>query len=129
MLFGVDINSKLFLDILKIDKESIPRFRNCFLSERDGELTIVIHTRTGGGNREYYDEPNVENNEGPWNSDLRKNPNYLYDEDDAFDSTYADFYFSIPSEVKEKLQEIHKESPALTPSEQWKILFEALEKR
>lgn len=79
----------------------IPRFRDAYFDAEEDRL--VIFTRTGGGNRDYYDEPNGYDNEdyeGPFNSDLRALPNFISDEDDDFDSTYASFYFSVPEAYK-----------------------------
>lgn len=119
MLFGVNNAAPLLLHILDINIEDIPRFRDCFISHG----RIVVHTRTGGGNREYYDEKNDENIDGPWNSHLRENKNYIYDEDDDGDCTYANFYFSYPKDYEEDLKAIENEIESHIPSEKWKELF------
>lgn len=132
MLFGVNINAGLLLKILGIEFNSIPRFRDCFI--KDGK--IVIHTRTGGGNRDYYDnkETHMQNcdceegdecSDRAYNDDLRENTNYLYDEDDDFDCTYANFYFKFPEEYREDLEK-SLNGEEFTPSEKWKLLFESL---
>lgn len=110
MLFGKDINSDMLLKVLGINMNDIPRYRDCFLSG-DGE--ICIHTRTGGGNREYYDTENKK---------LASHPNYLYDSDDEFDCTYANFFYSFPSEYEKDLKALELENEAYTPSEKWKLL-------
>jgi hypothetical protein len=80
----------------------IPRFRDAYFDADKNRL--VIFTRTGGGNREYYDSRDRESSEGgrqgPFNDDLRALPAFLYDEDDEFDCTYASFYFSVPEAYK-----------------------------
>lgn len=81
MLFGKNPNTKEILAALGLEECQVERFRDCFIE--DGK--IVIFTRTGGGNREDYP-----------NEALVNHPNYLYDEDDGFDSTYAYYYFSLP---------------------------------
>ena len=121
-LFGINQAAPILLKIIGINREDIPRFRDCFIS--DG--CIVIHTRTGGGNRDYYDCPNEENTEGPWNSNLTSNPYYLCDEDDEFDWTYANFYFKYPEEYAEDLKAIEKQIEDYTPSEKWQSLFKEL---
>lgn len=69
----------------------------------------LFHTRTGGGNREYHEEENEE---------LTKIPGYLYGEDDDFDSTYANFYYSYPEEFKTELEILEKDRESTqTPSE------------
>ena len=70
-----------------LKKEQIERFRGAGIQE--GE--IIIHTRTGGGNREAYP-----------NKILTQNKYYLRDADDDFDSTYADYFFKIPAPKKTK---------------------------
>jgi hypothetical protein len=119
-MFGVNPISTILLKILGIEKESIPRFRDCFIS--DGH--IVIYTRTGGGNRDYYDEPNSDNQDGPYNSTLRENKNYVYDEDDDFDPTYANFYFKFPEEYRKDLESFSNKVEDYTPSEKWQMLFD-----
>ena len=90
-------------DVLKaigLSKEDIPRFRGAGV---DGDK-ICIHTRTGGGNRESYEEENTL---------LTKNKYYLYDEDDDFDCTYANFWFKIPEEHKAIKETEDKEGKAI----------------
>jgi hypothetical protein len=120
-LFGTNPYAKALLIIL--GNPDVPRFRDCYLNE-EGE--IVIYTRTGGGNREYYDEPNADNEEGPWNSTLWNIPGYLRDEDDDFDSTYAYFYFTPPKEFGDILEEIKKKQGSRNPSEAFDTLIKAL---
>lgn len=117
MVNGVNGIALVLLEIINMNYDDIPRFRDCFLKEHGKNLYVVIHTRTGGGNREEYERENEE---------LRKNPNFNFDEDNSFDSTYADFYYNIPSNFKDGLKIIHKEYPSLPPEEKWKILFEKL---
>jgi hypothetical protein len=106
-LFGFNGAASVLLRILKIELESVPRFRDCFYDTERG--LIVIHTRTGGGNREDYIE---ENNK------LTLHDCYNYDEDDDFDSTYANFYFSIPAGF-ERLKEVYDGYATVTPAEKW----------
>lgn len=133
MLFGENPLSSAFLKILGLTKEKIPRYRDCFWT---GQY-IAVYTRTGGGNRAYYeslescrenypeyfdggkDEPR-----GPWNSDLRNHPEYVKDEDDDNDTTYATFYFNLPA----KFEGILPAVPSLTPAEKFKILMEKMDK-
>lgn len=131
MLFGKNPAYLILLKCLGYSESDIPRFRDCFVNDNK----IIIHTRTGGGNRDYYDSPEAfERNKydpedirsGPWNSDLRKHPNYLNDEDDDFDCTYANFYFSFPDEHKAELEALSNQLEDFTPSEKWKIAFNGL---
>jgi len=115
MLFGVNKAAPVLIRILGIDPAEIPRFRDCYI---DGKC-IVIHTRTGGGNREGYEEGN---------NYLQKNKYYLHDSDDDFDSTYADFYFKFPEEYEKELVALSKNNPDIKPSEKWQILLKELKK-
>lgn len=134
VLFGQHAHSGELLRLLGITEADIPRFRSCYW---DGEH-IVIHTRTGGGNRPYYEcearcraeypeyfGDGKEEPSGPWNEDLRKLHGFLYDRDDDFDCTYADFVYEPPTEAIEVLKALPAE---MTPSEQWQKLFAELRK-
>lgn len=137
MLFGINEMAPALLAALSITHDQVPRFRDCYL---DGEKKrIVIHTRTGGGNRDYYESlescrdhyPEYFRGEGddptgPWNCDLRKHPQFIYDEDDDFDSTYADFYFSFPPDYADDLTALCEKVETHRPSEKWQALFAAL---
>lgn len=86
-LFGRNLFTPVLLKIIKVDLDQIPRFRDACVSE-DMEH-IVILTRTGGGNREEYQDQNEA---------LAANPLFVSDRDDDFDSTYAKFKFRVPTE-------------------------------
>lgn len=100
-LFGVNPLAAVVVEAVGASN-LIPRFRDAYFDAEENRL--VIFTRTGGGNRDYYDsrdgEGAEEGYEGPFNDDLRDLPNFLYDEDDDFDCTYASFYFSVPEAYK-----------------------------
>ena len=130
-LFGEHAHATELLRLLGTTDSEIPRYRSCYWN---GEY-IVIHTRTGGGNRdayenearcranypEYFEGDNPRT--GPYNDDLRKLPGYQYDQDDDFDSTYADFFYKPPEAALEALKSIPADTP---PAEQWQQLFAAL---
>lgn len=138
MVHGMNPLVPLLLALIGTDQYSIPRFRDCYMNE-DGE--IVVHTRTGGGNRSYYESEEscrrehpeyFENDDsfpkGPWNEDLRKLPGYLRDEDSDYDSTYANFYFKpegIAGEILKGWQELIGTD---SPETKWKNLFTAMER-
>lgn len=134
MMFGVNSAAPALLATLGLTVDDVPRFRDCFIQ---GE-SIVVHTRTGGGNREFYDSeescranyPDYFDGEndpsGPWNDTLVSNEFYLRDEDDDFDCTYANFYFRFPGEYASDLKALAAHSETHTPSEKWQALFEAM---
>lgn len=117
-LFGFNKLAPALLECLNLDPRDIPRFRDCFIQDD----TIVVHTRTGGGNREEYQKENAK---------LAKHPDYLYDSDDEFDCTYANFFFRFPKEFKDELERIAEKMKSLgvkhyLPSEKWKILLNSI---
>lgn len=141
MLHGVNPLSGVYLAMLGFTVKDVPRFRDVYLFEqREGGHGIAIHTRTGGGNRDYYEhEERCRDNypeyfdgsdaepTGPWNADLRKSPHFLYDEDDDFDSTYATFYYACPPAFQEQLNEMAAlGGQTEVPAEQWQRLFRKL---
>ena len=81
LLHGRNALSELLLSYLRLTPAMIPRFRDCYI---DGER-IIVFTRTGGGNRNFYEnerrcrasyphyfEPeSPDPPSGPWNDDLR----------------------------------------------------------
>ena len=132
-LFGVNPMAPLILLALNTTHNSIPRFRDAYLNEA-GEM--VIYTRTGGGNRDYYDSAesyrashpadDPDNNyTGPFNEDLRKLEGFLGDEDDSFDSTYASFRYSVPPAFKPIIDAV-KAGPATSPQARWQALLKDL---
>lgn len=134
-IFGQNQLAPVLLQALGLTASDVPRFRDCYLSEG----SIVIYTRTGGGNRDYYESeescrecyPEYFQNKdeapaGPWNEDLRSNKYYLSDEDDDFDSTYAYFRFSYPPEYEEDLKAIAADGKDFSPSEKWQLLFDSM---
>lgn len=130
MMFGVSPLAGLVLQALDLTPDAIPRFRDAYFNAEENRL--VIYTRTGGGNREYYGGRGGYDNEdyeGPFNEDLELHSNYLYDEDDDFDCTYAYFYFSIPESFAPIFQTF-KELGAgkdLNPTEKFAKMIEDLQ--
>jgi hypothetical protein len=92
MVCGMNPAAGRLLAALNLDHNIIPRFRDVWVNDEFTEVTV--HTRTGGGNREAYEEENAA---------LQAHPLYLRDADDDFDRTFADFTFRLPDEEKAKL--------------------------
>lgn len=105
MLFGTNPLTPFILAALNLDMSEIPRFRDV---ELEGSDKLLILTRTGGGNRDYYDSPQSridseagltdEDLVGPYNQDLRGHSCFLYEHDMEDDATYAEFTFKVPEE-------------------------------
>ncbi len=133
MLFGVNKGAPLLLAVLGTTIDKIPRFRDAYLTD-DGK--IAIYTRTGGGNRDgyenkarrgqMYDDVGPDSYEGPWNDDLRALPGFVSDEDDGYDSTYATFYFEIPELTKKSLVLLGVAPPELVPGKNADALIQKL---
>jgi hypothetical protein len=101
-LFKTNDLCPIFLQVIGLEFDKIPRFRDIRLVKNKDELVMEVFTRTGGGNREHYLEGNKY---------LQDKSNYLYDLDDDYDSTYAYFYFSILKEFKESIEKLYESSP------------------
>lgn len=92
---GASPAAPLCLQLLKLDTSQIPRLRDAWFNA-DGK-TYTILTRTGGGNREGYAEENAK---------LAAHPNYVYDHNDDFDSTFAHFVFKLPEKFEEPVKRL-----------------------
>ncbi len=133
MLFGTN---KLSVPLMQLLQEAgpldPPRYRDCWLEKE----RIVIYTRTGGGNRLYYESeeacranypdyfekdgvPADEPPRGPWNDHMRAHPLYVRDQDDSFDTTYAKWYFRFPDQHKEVLEKLAELVTTKQPEERF----------
>lgn len=118
MLFGENELADDLLKMLNLTKEDCGRYRDCYLDEK-GEK-IIVYTRNGGGNREYYEEVFDK---------LSSHTNYLCDYDDEFDCTYASIEFSVPDKFIELTKEfVKKGADTTTGSEKFKKLLDVLDK-
>ena len=81
IIHGENPFSTILLGILGLTRENVPRYRDCWWTGNQ----IAVHTRTGGGNRDYYEnlescrdnypeyfKGTEEDPHGPWNDDLRQ---------------------------------------------------------
>lgn len=80
-------DNETILAALGLKKDEVPRFRGAMIE--DGK--VLIHTRSGGGNRDWLAEKNAL---------LAANEYYIEDADDEFDCTYANFWFRIPDSLQ-----------------------------
>ena len=90
---GVHPTAGNVLEFLGLDVEDCGRFRDAFIT-RDGWL--AIYTRCGAGNRKDYQDMYER---------LRSHPNYAYDEDDDFDTTYSTIFFTVPDANRDEVYE------------------------
>jgi hypothetical protein len=95
MLHGMNPLADLYLAMLGLTKDLVPRFRDVYLQKREDGYAIVVHTRMGGGNRGHWTFTHPDEEPGPdctcpgcqAQHVLGKHPLHLYDEDDDFDYT------------------------------------------
>jgi hypothetical protein len=100
MVNGVTDATFFILPMLGKHPDEYPRFRNCFLYDEqhpEYDNHIHVYTRTGGGNREGYEAENEM---------MLLMPTFVTDYDDDFDSTFASWIFSVPSEWKDDFEKI-----------------------
>lgn len=116
LMFGTEPLSRILLAMLGLTPGAVPRFRDCYLSDHPVHgPCIVVYTRTGGGNREEYEDDNQR---------LTEVAGYLGDKDDTFDNTYAKFAYRLPDEVRQ-LYDTY--GPAMEPDEKFKAAIAALQ--
>lgn len=111
-IFGMNHMSDLVLATLGLDRASFGRFRDVHV----GNGEIAVYTRCGGGNRESYQS---------MFDRMVEHPNYLRNQDDDFDCTYATVFFSFPAGFAEELAKFDKGEP-FDPDHKWQRAFEAL---
>ena len=114
MLFGRNPSADILLAMLGITQADVPRFRDCFLDDKNH---IVIHTRTGGGNRDDYETEN---------DALTEVPGYISNSDDDFDCTYADFLYAIPEKFSVACELLRDMGAQRDPGAAWQDLFAKL---
>lgn len=114
-IFGVNPFASVLLEIVGTTPSQVPRFRDCFLNADGTE--IIIHTRTGGGNRPDY----VEENEY-----LRSLAGFKRDEDARNDNTYANFHYAVPEALREKIVVIRDLGGTGDPEKRWHEMLEKL---
>lgn len=121
LVHGTNPWAGVLLEALGLTPQKVPRFRDCYWNGK----YICLYTRTGGGNREFYEAPNPDNPDGPWNENLRAVDGYAFDEDDALDSTYATFYYRPSPTLRDALLVV----PAAdaTPEQKWRGVLAKLE--
>ena len=92
MLFGQNPASGFLLASLNKTSDEFGRFRDAYYEKTDDGGKIIVYTRCGGGNREYYQEVFDE---------METHPLFIKEYDDDFDCTYAYFEFNAPELVNE----------------------------
>lgn len=138
LLFGQNPQASLLLSMLGIDnKRKNIRIRDCYL-DGDGEH-ILLYTRNGGGNRQHYgdaqndgSEPQPEGQECSCYGccikyDLSNHPNYIKDQDEEADITYACVWFRVPEDFLDITRNMADGKDPETIGEKFKEAFKKLE--
>jgi isocitrate dehydrogenase kinase/phosphatase len=111
LVHGENEFAAVLLAVLGLTRNDVPRYRDCWWNGTH----ICLHTRTGGGNRPDYEHEHTA---------LTTIDGYAYDEDDAFDSTYATFYF-VPSHTATHILLTLMATDA-TPAQRWQAVLKRL---
>lgn len=99
-LFGENEDAMAILGFAGLTREMFPRYRDVFLDDKG--LTVLVYTRIGGANREYFkDEINK----------LKLHKQYVCNYDDHHDETYAYFKFNVLPEYVDTAKKVFKEDP------------------
>ena len=128
MIFGTSPVGPVLLAMLKLTPGDVGRYRDAGVYEGK----IAVYTRNGGGNRACWSDYVDREADGNCRctgcfmaENVQKHPNYLYDQDDEFDSTYATIYYSFPEKWKELLEQLDSGEP-FEPDKRWLGALEAL---
>jgi hypothetical protein len=112
---------------------NLGRFRDAWVEPgRNGKPVIVIYTRNGGGHRECDDDAPQFGCSACAMRAIVHHPQYLRDEDDGFDNTYARIWFRLPNWMDEAAREMLAEQMmlpvAVDTDERWQRGIEAVGK-
>lgn len=121
VVFGENATGPLLVTLLQnVQPFEVGRYRDAWV-EADGDaLSIRVHTRNGGGNREDYDDEIESMRDHPW---------FVRDADDNYDYTYADFWFrpdlgSLEPDTARALVDLAQ--PPVDMGARWRAVIDAL---
>lgn len=128
MVFGESQDAGELLSLLGLNDSDFYRYRDCYLTE---DNQIAVYTRGGGGNRECWSDDCKDyiHNDGcviTIQENNQLHPLYLSDKDDAFDCTYATFFFRVPENADREL--LAKINPEISRNDLWIEMLDALKK-
>jgi len=142
MLFGTNDIAPILLGALDLQHPElnpdgaypIGRFRD--ISTNANGTEIILYTRNGGGNRHHWEYSYDEYEEGDTcpcpgcaiTHVLPKHPNYLRDQDDDYDCTYAEIVFGVPDEYKEIIIALSTGEDLQSIGEKFQALIEAMKR-
>lgn len=99
-LFGENEDAVAILGFAGLTRKMFPRYRDVFLDDKG--LTVLVYTRIGGANREYFKDE-IET--------LKQHKQYVCNYDDHHDETYAYFKFNVLPEYVDTAKKVFKEDP------------------
>ena len=108
-LFGENENAIPLLGMLSLTRKSFGRYRDVYLNKEGTKITVI--SRIGGNNVAEYKDVYT---------NLRKHPNWITDYDDAFDSTYAYFEFTVPDKYAQTCKMIAPKEDRLSVGDMFK---------
>ncbi len=126
LLFGANPYCALYLAMLGLEEREIPRFRDCSARLIDGKPHIVLLTRTGGPYRESDLTIPVEEAYSTFHHLLTLLPGYVGTKDQDVDWTYAEFYFSVPDEHLDAVNQLLQIGGTDQGEDKWQNLFTSL---
>lgn len=118
LLFGVNRDADELLKMLGLTQDDFGRFRDAYLNESGAN--IIVYTRCGGGNRDYYEDVF---------SKMEKHPEYVTDYDDDYDCTYAYFVFNVPEKFKKQAELMSDKNKPKSVHEKFQDVIEDIDKK
>lgn len=120
------------LHVSGLSDKNVGRLRDAYFAMEDDQIVVAVFTRNGSGNRECYNdsECDIDNvTEYTCCGCIITNAdeiflNFIRDEDDDCDCTYATMYFSILPEYKEEVQKLIEKHPDILNHESFGDRFE-----
>jgi hypothetical protein len=125
MLYGTNSQMDAALKAAGLSDANLGRIRDAYFVNDNQDIVVAVFTRNGGGNRDcIHDDSDTPTCDitGDLNDICygcvithaeELFPNFIRDEDDDCDSTYATMYFTILPEFKEQVCQAIKENPSL----------------
>ncbi len=115
MVHGENPNADKLLAMLGMAREEFGRFRDAYLNGDGTE--IIVYTRIGGDNRDYYDKVF---------EDMENSDYYIQDYDDEYDETYCYFRFDVPKKYLKETKGAATGEEPLTVHEKFQQAIEEM---
>ena len=96
-LLGVNPLSRGLMQLVDLDLDDFPRFRDTFVVKEGEKLVLGVYTRIGSCYRNEYHEAYEK---------LEAHPAFVRVADDSMDRTFATFYFELSPEKVKGIEEV-----------------------